>query len=111
MTLLRSGLSSSTRAYVKNCYNIITRAVVTTIACAFLLGLSLLLNRLIDFSLRQFGASEGTQNIVTFIATSYLVGMAAIILLLGIVDLFSLLLSSLRAMGGKREGQSDEADN
>ena len=107
---LRSRINEPTRNYVWNCYNLVLRACVTALAWALLLGLSLLINLVIELSLKQLGASEPVQTLMSNMAISYMAVMAIAILIMNVSDAMILVGANFASARGVKEEDGDEAD-
>lgn len=92
-----NSLSTSSRAYVNHCYNVLVRAVSTTVVVVALLGLSVVLNWVVHKSLEQVGASIQVQDILSLILIGNLVAMAVGIALINLLDVWSLIRANARS--------------
>lgn len=97
-------LSVSSHAYLHHCYNILVRAVATTIVVAALFGLSVILNWVVHKALEQVGASIEVQNTLSVIVVSSMVAMAVGLAVINLLDVWSLVKANARsAVQGDQE--------
>ena len=100
-------LSTSSRAYVNHCYNVLVRAIATTVVVVALLGLSVVLNWVIHRSLEQVGASIEVQDTLSYIVIGSLIAMAVGTAFLNLLDLWSLIRASARSAAQDDEELKD----
>lgn len=100
-------LYPSTVEIAKFCLNLLVRVVVIAVTWAFILGIGVGLNWLIDWTLEILAAPTQVRRYSTSIILAFVLTLAVSAAITGFKDLFSLVLAAFRSSSaGRSPGQS-----
>ena len=94
------GLDAGTAGMIKQCFNLVIRAVTVALTWSILLGIGLALNWFINIALSSLGASEATKLVLSQIVLAYVTVLGIVATITGLIDAISLMVASVRAATG-----------
>ena len=89
-------LYPSTIAFIKRCVNIVVQTIVVAAAFAIFLGISIIFNVLIDYTLKAFNIPDPVRERIALFGLAVPIMIAIAIVLTNIDDIWNLTKTSMR---------------